>query len=244
MRKFIISDLHIGHPQALYFAMDEVVKYILQNEQAGDSIWGLGDWFHLNEMGLDLCMKHPMTTKFRDLAVRIPTRLVPGNHDRKLAMYYDNPDQVNPISPIEIIKPFWRDGFYYCHGHEFDPAVKYIGSWLPSFWDRFLRKKTPGELKSETLTEEYLLAVALVHTRALLELPKKAEIEGQECRGIVMGHTHLAVIQQAPELPYLVSDGDMRHSASFAVLDDGGFHLMCWDYKLKKWHESSSLKPV
>ncbi len=35
----------------------------------------------------------------------------------------------------------------------------------------------------------------------------------------------------------------MRHSASFAMLDDGGFHLMRWDYKQKKWREYSGLKP-
>lgn len=66
MKKFIVSDLHIGHPLAQYDVMDEAVKYILENAQAGDSIWGLGDWFHLNEMGLNLCMKHPITAKLRD----------------------------------------------------------------------------------------------------------------------------------------------------------------------------------
>ncbi|MGA2157691.1 MAG: metallophosphoesterase family protein [Dehalococcoidia bacterium] len=243
MKKFIVSDLHIGHPLAQYDVMDEAVKYILENAQAGDSIWGLGDWFHLNEMGLNLCMKHPITAKLRDLAIRIPTRLIPGNHDNKLGMYFDNPDQVNPISPIEIIKPFWRDGFYYCHGHEYDPAVKYIGSWLPSFWDRFTHTKTPGNLKADRLTGEFLMAVSLVHSIALLELPEQAQKDNQECRGIVLGHTHLPLLQQAPELPLLVNDGDMRHSSSFAVLDDGGFHLMRWDRKLKKWQESSGLKP-
>ena len=147
-------------------------------------------------------MKQPITAKLRDLAIRVPTRLIPGNHDNQLAKFYDNPDAVNPISPIEIIRPFWRDGFYYCHGHEYDPAVKYIGSWLPSYWDRFTHRRTPGDLKADRLTTQFLMAVGLVHSIALLELPGQAEKENQECRGIVLGHTHLPVVLQAPELPF------------------------------------------
>ncbi len=182
-----MSDLHIGHPQAQYDVMEEAVKYILQNAQVGDSIWGLGDWFHLNEMGMEECMNRPITRKLRDLAIRVPTRLIPGNHDNQLQKYYDNPDLVNPISPIEITRPFWRDGFLYCHGHEYDPAAKYIGSWLPSFWDRYLHKKTPGELKTDNLTEEFLMAVSLVHSRALLALPKKLRKKANYAGGSYWG---------------------------------------------------------
>lgn len=46
MKKFILSDLHIGHKDAQYNAMDQAITYIRKEAKAGDEILGLGDWFH------------------------------------------------------------------------------------------------------------------------------------------------------------------------------------------------------
>ena len=53
MKKFILSDLHIGHKDAQYQAMDEAINYIKKEAKPGDEIWGLGDWFHMYENGFD-----------------------------------------------------------------------------------------------------------------------------------------------------------------------------------------------
>jgi hypothetical protein len=51
MKRFILSDLHIGYPNVQDEAIDEVIKYITREAKGGDEIWGLGDWFHIKEMG-------------------------------------------------------------------------------------------------------------------------------------------------------------------------------------------------
>jgi UDP-2,3-diacylglucosamine pyrophosphatase LpxH len=224
--------------------MEQMINYISGEAGVGDQIWGLGDWFHMKETSLSECVKHPMTQKFRDLAGHTATRLIPGNHDEALAKYCDNRRLKNPLLPIEIIKPFWDKGFLYCHGHDFDPSFVTIG-WLPAYWDKFAKKRqTPGELKGENITVPYLMRSYLVHSIALVELPKRARREKQQlCKGVVLGHTHLPVMQEAPHMPYLLNSGDMRGSGSFIILDNNGFHLMNWDDSSKKWLVTSSPQP-
>ena len=63
MRKFILSDLHIGHKDAQYNAMDEAINYIKREAKPGDEIWGLGDWFHMYENGFENCLHSPHDAK-------------------------------------------------------------------------------------------------------------------------------------------------------------------------------------
>ena len=243
MKKFILSDLHIGHKAAQYDVMDRTIAYIRQKAETGDEIWGLGDWFHMYESGFNYCLHHPMTKKFLELAGQIPTRLVPGNHDHELEMFRDNPKLDNPINPIKIIKPFYYDNIWYCHGHEYDPSVQYLPAWIFWFWNKVLHKTTPGNYRTEVITEKYLMLAHLVHTRALINLEKKSKEEGQNCKGIILGHTHLPLRQESPDLLFLLNDGDMRHSSTFTVEDDAGFHLMCWDKHETKWQETVIPRP-
>lgn len=242
MKKFILSDLHIGHPQAQYNVMEQAISYIRQKAEPGDQIWGLGDWFHMTEEGFDYCIGHAMTQKFRDLAGLILTNLVPGNHDYELGQYGDNPGLVNPIGPINIIKPFGENGIWYCHGHEYDPVCEYLPTWFHRLWAQLMGKRTPGLLRGDSITEPYLAAVNLVHSRALLELQEKGKKEGRQYKGIVLGHTHLPLQEECPELPFLLNSGDMRDSSTFVVNDDTGFHLMQWDSNQSQWRVTSSLK--
>jgi UDP-2,3-diacylglucosamine pyrophosphatase LpxH len=237
MTRFILSDLHIGHKDAQYDVMDQAITYIRKKAAAGDEIWGLGDWFHMYENGFEHCLSHPMTQKFRDLAGEIPTRLMPGNHDHELEKYRDNPSMGNPLSPIILIKPFLNNGLWYCHGHEYDPTVQYLPDWLIWLWNKIPHKSTPGNIRGPAITEKYLLVVQLVHSRALLSLQEKARKEGQNYKGIVLGHTHLPMRQESPDLLFLLNDGDMRHSATFTVEDNTGFHLMRWSSKQNQWSE-------
>jgi len=71
LKKFILSDLHIGHKEAQYNAMDQAIDYIRNEAKPGDEIWGLGDWWHMYEIGFEHCLQHPMTQRFRDLAGEI-----------------------------------------------------------------------------------------------------------------------------------------------------------------------------
>ena len=238
MKKFILSDLHIGHKYAQYDVMDQAMAYIRKEAKPGDEIWGLGDWFHMYENGFKHCLQHPTTQKFRDLAGEIPTKLLPGNHDHILEKYRDNPARSNPISPIKLIEPFMANGIWYCHGHEYDPSVQYIPRQLMWLYNHLPgRNVTPGNLKTGSITERFIMLVYLVHSRALLELAEKVKREHQECKGIVLGHTHLPLFQLSPELLFLLNDGDMRHSSTFTVEDDVDFHHMTWNADKHQWKE-------
>jgi UDP-2,3-diacylglucosamine pyrophosphatase LpxH len=238
LKKFILSDLHIGHKDAQYNAMDQAIDYIRKEAKPGDEIWGLGDWWHMYEIGFERCLQHPMTQKFRDLAGQIPTKLLPGNHDHILEKYRDNPALGNPVSPIKLIVPFMAGGIWYCHGHEYDPSVQYIPRqfmWLYNHLPK--RKITPGNLKMKSITERFIMLVYLVHSRALINLQQKVLKEHQECKGIILGHTHLPLHQRSPELLFLLNDGDMRHSSTFTVEDDTDFHQLTWDSGKHHWRE-------
>jgi UDP-2,3-diacylglucosamine pyrophosphatase LpxH len=238
LKKFILSDLHIGHKDAQYDAMEQAIIYIRQEAKPGDEIWGLGDWWHMYEKGFDTCLQHPMTQKFRDLAAEIPTRLLPGNHDHILEKYRDNPALGNPVSPIKLIKPFMAGDIWYCHGHEYDPSVQYIPRPLMWLYNHLPKKKvTPGNLRLSSITENFIMLVYLVHSRALINLQNKVKTEHQQCKGIILGHTHLPLHQESPELLFLLNDGDMRHSSTFTVEDDTDFHQMTWNPDKKQWRE-------
>jgi UDP-2,3-diacylglucosamine pyrophosphatase LpxH len=186
-------------------------------------------------------MDKPLTRKLIDMARRIPTRLIPGNHDEELGAHLTNAALPNHVQPIMIVKPFARNGFFYCHGHESDPPSKYLGI-IPAFWDRNV-EKTPGDVRKANITPEFLMLANVVHSIALTKyLPEMEQVYHQQYKGIVLGHTHLPVIQQGPELPYLLNSGDMRDSASFIVLDGSLFQLMTWNYGSKKWEVKSTLK--
>jgi UDP-2,3-diacylglucosamine pyrophosphatase LpxH len=244
VKRFILSDLHIGHKDAQYNAMDQAITYIRKEAKAGDEILGLGDWFHMYENGFENCLQHPMTQKFRDLAGQIPTKLLPGNHDHILEKYRDNPDLGNPISPIKLIEPFMEGGIWYCHGHEYDPSVQYIPRQLMWLYNHLPRRKvTPGNLKMSSITERFIMMVYLVHSRALINLQQKVKKEHQECKGIILGHTHLPLHQQSPELLFLLNDGDMRHSSTFTVEDDVDFHHLTWNPDKNQWRVKSVSKP-
>ena len=244
MKKFTLSDLHIGHKDAQYSVMDRAIAYIRQEAKPGDEIWGLGDWFHMYENGFELCLRHPMTQKFRDLSAEVPTKLLPGNHDHILEKYRDNPALGNPLSPIKLIKPFMEDSIWYCHGHEYDPSVQYIPHRLMWLWNHLPQRKiTPGNLKIDFVTERYIMLVYLVHSRALLNLQSKVKKEHQECKGIVLGHTHLPLHQRSPDLLFLLNDGDMRHSSTFTVEDETEFHQLTWNQEQNRWRVLSIPRP-
>jgi UDP-2,3-diacylglucosamine pyrophosphatase LpxH len=216
--------------------MDQAIRFIRENAEAGDEIWGLGDWFHIYENGFENCLKHPMTQKFRDLASEIPTKLLPGNHDHELEKYRDTPGLVNPITPIKLISPFMGDGIWYCHGHEYDPSVQYIPRQLMWLWNHLPQRRiTPGNLRIDFITERYILLVYLVQSRALINLQQRVKKENRECKGIVFGHTHLPLHQRSPELLFVLNDGDMRHSSTFTIEEGFEFRQMTWNVLEQKW---------
>ena len=244
MKKFLLSDLHIGHKDAQYNVMDHAITYIRKEAKPGDEIWGLGDWFHMYENGFEHCLQHPMTQKFLDLAGQIPAKLLPGNHDHILEKYRDNPGLGNPISPIKLIKPYMDDGIWYCHGHEYNPSVQYIPHQLMWLYNHLPQRKiTPGNLKINFITERYIMLVYLVQSRALINLQTKVKKEHQECKGIVFGHTHLPLHQRSPDLLFLLNDGDMRHSSTFTVEDDAEFHQLTWNSGQNQWRVLSIPRP-
>jgi UDP-2,3-diacylglucosamine pyrophosphatase LpxH len=240
MKKFILSDLHIGHPDAQYGVMEKVVDYISQNYEAGDEIWGLGDWFHIDDgIGFDSCLAYPIAKKFGDLAAKIPTKLMPGNHDKELEQYQGRklPD---PISSISLIKPFMSDGVWYCHGHEYDPSLvplHLMGIIISWFKSGFKRKKpaTPGAIKAtikgETITNLYLESIQPVQIGAVLDARNN-----KHCKGIVFGHTHFPVYQESPDLGvFLLNDGDMRGSSTFVLAKGNKFQFMTWNPGQQGW---------
>ncbi len=245
MKKFILSDLHIGHKNAQYDVMDRAIEYIDHNYETGDELWGLGDWFHLYENGFERCIGHPMAAKIRELASRIPTRLLPGNHDFQLEKYRLDPAADNPVSPIQIVSPFFSNGIWYCHGHEYDPSVKYLPRPLLWAWNQISGTTTPGNARRDAVSSRFLAAVFLIQSRALIDLQEIARRTGEDVHGIVMGHTHLPVYlhQFSPELLFLVNDGDMRHSGTFLVEFEDSFRHITWDHTEHRWIQVTTPKP-
>jgi UDP-2,3-diacylglucosamine pyrophosphatase LpxH len=195
------------------------------------------------ERGFQHCLDNPMTQNLRNLSAEIPIKLIPGNHDFELGKYRDNPGMGNPISPIKLIEPFASNGLWYCHGHEYDPAVRYLPRPIIWTWNHLKRRVTPGNLRSEQITERYLMMVFLIHARAMLKLQKMNKEENKELKGIVLGHTHFPVFQFSPDTKFLFNDGDMRHSATFTVEDDIGFTHLTWDEAANNWHETRFAHP-
>jgi UDP-2,3-diacylglucosamine pyrophosphatase LpxH len=241
MKRFILSDLHIGHPDAEYDVMEKIVDYISQNYENGDEIWGLGDWFHIDDgIGFDSCLTNPLARKFGDLAAKVPTKVMPGNHDKELEEYQDGRKLPDPISSISIIKPFMDNGVWYCHGHEYDPALvplHLIGIVITWFKSVFMHKKraTPGAIKAtikgEPITNFYLASVQPVQIGAVLDAR-----DNKHCKGIVFGHTHFPVYQESPDLGvFLLNDGDMRGSSTFVLAKDNQFQFMTWSSVQKAW---------
>jgi len=95
LKKFILSDLHIGHKDAQYDAMDQAISYIQREAKPGDEIWGLGDWFHMYENGFEHCLQHPMTQN----SATSPGKSLPNCCRAIMTMYWKN----TGIIPIWVI---------------------------------------------------------------------------------------------------------------------------------------------
>ena len=128
------------------------------------------------------------------------------------------------------------EGMWHCHGHEYDPSVQYIPyrlMWIFKYLP--LKKVTSGNLRSSFISERFLMLANLVHARAILNLEEKIRNENLECKGVVLGHTHLPLHQVSPELLFLLNDGDMRHSSTFTIEDEQEFRQMTWDNGRSEW---------
>jgi UDP-2,3-diacylglucosamine pyrophosphatase LpxH len=213
--------------------MGQAVYYINQEARPndGDEIWILGDMLHLHEMGWETCLNKPVTGELMLLARRIPTVLIPGNHEIELRTYWEQHTRPNDppdtrishpkLGKIQLVKSLETNSFFFCHGDEADPVSQMI-NFVPAVWDRLTTQKTPGEIRIQgRQTDLTFLAVAqMVHAIALTDLiPKKQRELSRLFRGIVLGHTHLPLIEQSSELPYLLDCGDMRDSGTFIELD-------------------------
>lgn len=221
MTRFIFCDLHIGHEDSKSTVIQEAIKYVRLHTGDNKEVLGLGDWFHLEE-GIEKCRNHYVTRELVQLAEEIPVRLIPGNHDIELEKKYRT-----AFSPIIIIEPLKEDGICYHHGHEFDWLWKWIFSWSTKIIN--IRTKTPGVLKGETPDSKYLISCHLVHSKAFVQLQKKAEKNNEKLRGLVLGHTHLPLKQECHEMACQLNGGDMRDSLTFIEQENDNFRLLHWD---------------
>ena len=94
--------------------------------------------------------------------------------------------------------------------------------------------RSPGTLRGDftptfVTKKGYFEACEVVHARASIGVRDKRTPNGQTYKGVILGHTHLPLLQEVPALPFLLNGGDMRHSATFVVQDNNVFHLMQWD---------------
>jgi UDP-2,3-diacylglucosamine pyrophosphatase LpxH len=224
MKRFILCDLHIGHRESRSDVILEAVKFVRDHPEQGDEVLGLGDWFHLEEEGIEKCKNNSVTQELIHLAEDMPVRLIPGNHDIELKKKYRT-----DFSPIVIIEPFKENGIWYRHGHEFDWLWKYVPSWLRKIAGWITGNKTPGALKGEKPDSTYLMSCHLIHSKAVSKLQKAAEKNNEIFKGIVLGHTHLPLQQECHQMPFQLNGGDMRDSLTFIVQDTHELRLLYWD---------------
>lgn len=142
-------------------------------------------------------------------ASKVPTTIIPGNHDYNLLNLWKNYSDYN----VSINDSFEKDGIYYCHGWNFD-LMQRTGSftygWLvlkfPSIYQLLFRKPSQIESRNDRPTP----ASIAIHKKANQYALNK------NFKYLVMGHTHIPVIQDK-----VIDCGDFIDSNSYMIFDGG-----------------------
>jgi len=212
MTIYCASDLHIGYERTNY---EKILSFFDIVEDQADELILCGDIFDLwrypypkilNTVKPDF---NNVMSHLKQTAAKVPTTIIPGNHDYNLLTLWENYNEYN----VSITDPFEKEGIYFCHGWKFD-IMQRFGSffyrWLvfkfPSIYQRFFKKPSQvvskydkpdsGSIRTHNEANQYVL--------------------NNNLKYVVMGHTHIPVIQD-----HIIDCGDFVDSCSYIILTDG-----------------------
>jgi UDP-2,3-diacylglucosamine pyrophosphatase LpxH len=148
-------------------------------------------------------------THLKQTAAKVPTIIIPGNHDYNLMTLWSDHKDYN----VSLADSIEKEGIYYTHGWKFDVIQRFVSflyRWLvfkfPSIYQRFFKK--PSQILPQN-GEQSPLTIA-IHNEA----DQYAVIHNLNY--VVMGHTHEPVIRD-----HVIDCGDFIDSASYVILTDG-----------------------
>jgi len=147
-----------------------------------------------------------------ELAYKVPTTLIWGNHDFNLKHELIIPDVI-PVSDR-----FTKDNIHYCHGWRFDaqqrfayPLYHCITELCPKLYHKYYRFK--NDINCDPNEDSECWLKILNEARKLVDKKK--------FRLLVMGHTHTPHIDDK-----VANCGDMVEHSSYVIIEDGVPRLM------------------
>jgi UDP-2,3-diacylglucosamine pyrophosphatase LpxH len=226
MRTVILSDCHIGSPEA---HVGRVNRFLFSLEC--DKLILAGDFWDLWDMSTD-DLKRTNDSTIRQLKklMQHGTKIeyILGNHDEN---YLKSP--VMPLDEIVVVKN-WNittpngKKIAIIHGHDFD---KIYTNWYwvqrSLAWLNGVFKKTIGvgfhDLQKKTCTglkgKDYWQTVHDIHKQARKHYQKLG------FDALIMGHTHAPMHIKKNELPEFINAGDWKVHDSYVVIEDDNISL-------------------
>lgn len=228
MRTVILSDCHIGSPEANVAHLN---RFLLTLEC--DRLILAGDIFDLWDMSAEEIKRiyFPTIEKLRRMSAKMKIEYLLGNHDEG---YLDNP--LIPLTEIPVIKECkfsLPDGRVVgvVHGDEYDHMYKKhywlyrVSAWLNGLSSKVLNfswKDTYGKQTCTSLSGvDYSKAVDKVHNAARKDMAKK----GYDI--VVMGHTHAPIhCFKRANFAELYNTGDWKKNDSYVLIDENSINIM------------------
>lgn len=206
----IVSDLHSKPNDTLRHIklLSQCMRHCTELEKGGYKTIIAGDAHNVLEYGLNKILSDASSRMLWEWCNDSNKVRLKGNHD---------PD---PKFPSFIVV----DGYYICHGHQFD----YLWSWLPIYrlhLPYFLSRKitTPAKKKEHGIQDYWVVTRGCEHeaTKYMVK---------HNYKGVVFGHTHCPV--EIKRNGYtLLNSGDWVDSYTILLLNtETGEHsiLPCW----------------
>lgn len=212
MKIYCASDLHLGYEYADY---DTISAFLEIVRKKADALILCGDIFDLWRYPISKIHKTALpgfkdcVAELRLTAMKVPTTVIPGNHDYNLEKMWPWPKR----GKIKISEGFALEGIFYTHGWEFDVQQRrysWAYGWLvtqfPYLYQKFMKKPVlMGLARNDRITPQ----IKAVHDEAN-DFAIRNEYDH-----IVIGHTHTPGFYNR-----VVDCGDFVDSCSYLTIED------------------------
>ena len=229
----VISDFHLGRPDAelaCQVPTDEILAAIDGLQERADLVIVNGDLFDLERGTLPLPNRE--LSLLREVHARILNRLIDpgiaitrGNHDRVLGR------DGTAFDALDVELPFGT--FRVEHGDRFDGWIKQsdtftsLVTWTSGRVHR-VRALRPI-YDAMRFADRVLTGAAKSHEDPVAQRAAAWLASSPRHRGMVIGHTHHALLRDIGDGRLLMNPGDCMDTIRALVLDDGTASLARWD---------------